>query len=140
MSSAVQTPAVAAPAVRTAFPTARADRAVLDGGWWPHSYEAADELPGLVRALDERFGPIRRLLLSSTAWEGQVRRLTVGDRVVRVGWFGSVDPGLLVATTDRGDQIDLLVVPPETAEPDAKRAMDTAADPANRLRPAAITA
>jgi hypothetical protein len=138
MAVAAQTPVIAPTQLRTAFPAKRADRAVLDGGWWPRSYDPAVELPRLVKALDDRFGPIRQLLLSSAVWEGRFRRLTVGSRVVRVGWFASVDPGLLVATTDRGDQIDLLVVPPQTSEADAKRAMATAADPANRKRPAAI--
>jgi hypothetical protein len=135
---AAQPSAGAASQVRTAFPAKRADRAVLDGGWWPRSYDPAAELPGLVELLSDRFGPIRQLLLSSAVWEGRFRRLTVGSRAVRVGWFASVDPGLLVATTERGDQIDLLVVPPQTAVADAERAMATAADPTNRKRPAAI--
>jgi hypothetical protein len=125
---------------RTVFADVRATRAVLDGGWWPHSCNPVEELPGLVLALEERFGPVRQLMLSSTFWHGRFRSLAVGGHVVRVGWFASVDPGLLVATTDRGDQIDLLVVAPETIAADAEAAMVTAADPANRLRPAAILA
>jgi hypothetical protein len=138
MAITAQTSTITPSQIRTAFPAVRADRTVLDGGWWPRSYDAAAELPGLVELLGDRFGPIRQLLLSSAVWEGRFRRLAVGPREVRVGWFTSVDPGLLVATTDRGDQIDLLVVPPQTSEADAKRALATAADPANRKRPAAI--
>jgi hypothetical protein len=125
---------------RTVFADVRADRAVLDGGWWPRSWNPVEELPGLVLALDDRFGPVRRLMLSSALWDGRFPRLAVGSHVVRVGWFASVDPGLLVATTDRGDQIDLLVVAPETPAAAAEAAMATAADPANRLRTAAILA
>src|SRR4051794_40856945 len=48
---------------------------------------------------------------------------------------------LLIATTDRGDQLDLLVVPPETAEAAACAAMARAADPAATTRaPGILTA
>ncbi|UWP85451.1 DUF5994 family protein [Dactylosporangium fulvum] len=118
----------------------RASRAVLDGGWWPRSRDPVAELPGLILALNERYGPIRQLMLNSGTWDGHFRRLAVGTRVVRVGWFSTVDPGMLIATTERGDQIDLLVVPPEATAATADTAMATAADPTNRLRAAAILA
>jgi hypothetical protein len=112
----------------------RADQAVLDGGWWPRSLDPVAELPGLVLALAARFGPIRQLLLTSTAWDSRFRRLAVGADVVRVGWFASMDAALLIATTVRGDQIDLLVVPPQTTATAAKQAMATAANPTNVVR------
>src|SRR5438874_8311155 len=90
----------------------RAGRAVLDGGWWPRSWDPVAELPGLILDLDASFGPIRQVLLNIDAWDRRFRRLAVGSRVVRMGWFTSLDPALLIATTERGDQIDLLVVPP----------------------------
>jgi hypothetical protein len=40
----------------------------------------------------------------------------------------------LIATTDRGDQLDLLVVPSATAAAVAEKAMTTAADPTNIMR------
>jgi hypothetical protein len=51
--------------------------------------------------------------------------------VVRIGWFASMSEALLVATTDGGDQVDLLIVPPDLAQDVAERAMAKAADPAN---------
>jgi undecaprenyl-diphosphatase len=119
---------------RLALPPARADRAVLDGGWWPRSRDPADELPGLVLALADRYGPIRRLMLSKIAWDGDFRRLVVGTQSVRTGWFTTLDPAVAIATTDNGDQIDLLVVPPQTSDAVAHRAMAMAADPANNMR------
>jgi hypothetical protein len=47
---------------------ARVGRAVLDGGWWPRSWDPAAEIPGLVLALGDRYGPIRNLMLNSGAW------------------------------------------------------------------------
>jgi uncharacterized protein DUF5994 len=112
----------------------RADYAVLDGGWWPRSWDPVAELPGLVLALAARFGPIRQLMLSSTAWDSRFRRLAAGAGVVRMGWFTSMDPALLIATTYRGEQIDLLVVPPQTPAAAAEQAMATAANPTNVAR------
>jgi hypothetical protein len=109
----------------------RAGRAVLDGGWWPRSWDPLAELPGLVLALFDRYGPIRNLILSSDAWDGRFRRLAIGATVVRVGWFASLDATVLVATTGSGNQLDLLVVPPDTAAAVAERAMAAAADPTN---------
>ena len=74
------------------------------------------------------------MMLSSSFWEGRFRRLVVGEVVVRLGWFASMDPALLIAITDAGDQIDLLVVPPSTTQPTAEQAMRTAADPDNLTR------
>jgi Family of unknown function (DUF5994) len=112
----------------------RAGYTVLDGGWWPRSWDPVAELPGLVLALAVRDGPIRHLMLNSVSWHSRFRKLTVGAAVIRVGWFSSLDPALLIATTDSGDQLDLLVVPPRTATPAARRAMTIASDPANIMR------
>jgi hypothetical protein len=134
-------PPTAPPRPRLVLVPTRADKAVLDGGWWPRSWDPVAELPGLVLALAARFGPIRQLMLTSTAWDSRFRRLAVGAGIVRMGWFASMDPALLIATTDRGDQIDLLVVPPQTTAPAAEQAMATAADPTNVVRaPAILTA
>jgi len=57
-----------------------------------------------------------------------------------MGWFTSVDPGVLIATTDEGVQVDLLVVPPGTTSAVAEAVMRQAVDPANRLRAAAMIA
>ena len=116
----------------------RAGRAVLDGGWWPRSWDPLAELPGLVLALSARYGTVRQLMLNSVTWDSRFRRLAVGEGVVRAGWFASVDPAVLIATTYDGDQIDLLVVPPSTATGPAEKAMKQAADPANRTRAGAL--
>ncbi|MEV6923730.1 DUF5994 family protein [Dactylosporangium sp. NPDC051485] len=125
---------------RLSLTAVRATRAVLDGGWWPRSRDPVAELPGLILALNERYGPIRQLMLNSHSWDGHFRRLAVGTRVVRAGWFSTVDPAILIATTERGDQIDLLVVPPEVSAATADIAMAAAADPGNQLRAPAILA
>ncbi|QDY06310.1 hypothetical protein FJK98_03270 [Micromonospora sp. HM134] len=127
----ISAPTASVPRLVLALPH---DRAVLDGGWWPRSWDPGTELPGLVLALSERHGRIRHLMLNIHAWESRTRRLTVGPDLVRIGWFDTLDPALLVATTGRDLQVDLLVVPPATPTAVAEWAMATAADPANRRR------
>jgi hypothetical protein len=112
----------------------RAGQAVLDGGWWPRSWDPVAELPGLVLALSARYGTIRQLMLNNLTWDSCFTRLAAGAGTVRIGWYASLDPAVLIATTYGGDQIDLLVVPPRTAAGAAKRAMTVAADPAGLLR------
>jgi Family of unknown function (DUF5994) len=119
---------------RLSLAPTRAGQAVLDGGWWPRSWDAVAELPGLVLALTVRYGLVRQVMLNSAVWDARFHRLAVGADVVRMGWFATLDPALLIATTDRGDQLDLLVVAPHTAEAAAKRAMTAAADPTNTTR------
>ncbi|MEV0425490.1 DUF5994 family protein [Micromonospora sp. NPDC050495] len=123
--------AISAPRLVLALPH---DRAVLDGGWWPRSWESATELPGLVLALSERHGRIRHLMLNMHTWKSRIRRLTVGPDLIRIGWFDTLDPALLVATTGRDLQVDLLVVPPATPTAAAEWAMATAAAPTNLRR------
>jgi hypothetical protein len=118
----------------------RGGRAVLDGGWWPRSWDPVAELPSLILDLDANFGPIRQVLLNAGTWDRRFRRLAVGRRVVRMGWFTTLDPALLIATTEGGDQIDLLVVPPGTARATARAAMARAADPADTTRAPTILA
>jgi Family of unknown function (DUF5994) len=118
------------PIVRFVFGATRVNR-VLDGGWWPRSWDAGVELPGLVQALSERYGRIRHVLLNGATWTGQVRRLPTTAGVVRVGWFASMSAALMVAITDTDDQVDLLVVPPLFDEAAAELIMATAADPVN---------
>lgn len=144
MRTTVERVTIVAPAPpsrpRLALAATRADQAVLDGGWWPRSWDPVAELPGLLLALADRYGPIRQVMISGTAWDSRFRRLAVGAGVVRMGWYTTMDRAVLIATTDRGDQIDLLVVPPETAAAAAEEAMAAAVDPTNVLRAPAILA
>jgi hypothetical protein len=112
----------------------RAGQAVLDGAWWPRSWNPTAELPGLILALADRYGPIRNIMLNSNTWDSHFRKLAVNTATIRMGWFTSLDTALLVATTDHGDQIDLLIVPPATPTTTAEQAMAKAADPTNTTR------
>src|SRR5258705_1611312 len=118
----------------------RLSRAVLDGAWWPRPADAPAELTSLVQALTERYGRIRYVILNGAAWEGHIRRLPVAGHICRVGWFASMNAAPLVATTDGGVQLDLLLVPPSASKTAAGRAMTEAADPFNMGRAADLLA
>lgn len=118
---------------------------LLDGGWWPRSADPAAELPGLILALDERHGPITRIMLGMADWNpSRPRRLRVhglsGSRVVRLGWFGTMPAGLLTATCAGGQRTDLLTVPPHTSEQDAWAAMEQATQAGNHSHAPALLA
>jgi hypothetical protein len=119
-------------------------RTLLDGGWWPRSADPAAELPGLILAIDQRHGPVTRIMIGGAGWDAsRPRRLHIGgpagSRVVRVGWFATMPAGLLTAIAPAG-RTDLLTVPPHTREPAARAAMDQAAQPGNRTRTPALLA
>jgi Family of unknown function (DUF5994) len=113
-------------------------RTLLDGGWWPRSADPAAQLPGLILAIEERHGPITRIMLGGADWDtSRPRRLRVdgpaGSRVVRLGWFQTMPAGLVTAIA-RAGRTDLLTVPPHADEPAARATMDQAAQAGNRTR------
>ena len=111
---------------RLVLATNPAGKGVLDGGWWPRSWDPEAELPGLIIALHERYGSIRNVVLNGAVWHGRLRRLTVGGHVLGWVWFVTLGPALMVATTDEGDQLELLVVPASASAMVAHHAMAAA--------------
>lgn len=111
---------------------------ILDGGWWPRSRDLLVELPGLIEALTPRYGRVRKIMLNDAVWHNRFRRLAVGADVVRIGWFTTLESGLLIMFTDRNERLDLLVVPPATPHAVAQHAMAVAASSGNMVRAADI--
>lgn len=128
--TAPASPAPSAPRLRLAAVPSQGT--LLDGGWWPRSADPAAELPGLIAAIEYRCGQVTRLMLGPAGWDSQPRRLSAAGRVVKIGWFTGQPTGLLTALCG-SNRVDLLVIPPGTAETDAWTAMDLAAHAANRI-------
>ena len=97
----------------------------LDGAWWPRSRNLAAELPALIVELRERGTRVSRVLYNPGTWDSPPgRKLAADGRVIRVGWFHSMDPHVLTVTNVGGaDRLDLLIVPPDTSLGAAERAM-----------------
>jgi hypothetical protein len=117
------------PAPRVSFGPALSRRGAVDGGWWPHSRNAPAELTGLIAALDSRPGVgVQRLSVHRDDWDDIPRRLTTdAGQVIRVDWFTTIARHTVSVTTAGKGTIELLVVPPGTADGTARTAMNMAA-------------
>jgi hypothetical protein len=113
---------------------------ILDGGWWPHSWDPDTELPGLIAGLESTLGPITRVALDLDAWDRAPWGVAIDGRRVRVGWFRTMDARMIGVTRALQERLALLVVPPEAAVQAAERAMAMAADATNSAGPAEILA
>ncbi|HEU0239933.1 MAG TPA: DUF5994 family protein [Mycobacterium sp.] len=125
-----------APRIRLGPLTAR--ETVLDGGWWPRSGDVYAELPGLVLAIDHRFGPVRRMVLSAAGWADHPRHIRVESRTIRLDFFDSQPISVATAVCDGGRRIDLLVVAPGESIGTAEAAMTMAATTENAVLPGNI--
>ena len=102
----------------------------------PRPYVAKDgpfddltELPGLIAALDSRPGVgVQRLSVHRDDWDEIPHRLTAdAGHVIRVDWFTTIPRHTISVTTAGKGTIEVLVVPPGTAEGTAQTAMNMAA-------------
>ncbi|MEU7002999.1 DUF5994 family protein [Nonomuraea sp. NPDC046570] len=121
-------PPAEASAVRLSLASARGHVGPVDGAWWPRSTDAAAELPALIAAVDQRQGEMTlRVGLQVDAWDNIPHRIAAPGRVVRVGWFRSMD-GRLVTLSIRGRQegITLQVIPPQATAVSARSAFAAA--------------
>jgi hypothetical protein len=131
--------AVPGSAVRLSLGAAPDRRSVVDGGWWPRSYDAAAQLPGLIAAVDDRLGETTfRVGLSVTAWTNVPHRLPVSGRIVPVWRYGSIDPLLVSLTIDGDETVELLVIPPDTPVATAENALVLSPASRGRIRPVDI--
>jgi hypothetical protein len=106
-------------------PSAR--RATLDGAWWPRTSNLSQELPALVEELHHRGVRVTRVGYSAARWDPVSTRLAADGRVIRLGWFGTIDPQLLSLTGDlTRTRVDLLVLPPDATEATARKAFAAA--------------
>lgn len=101
-------------------------RGALDGAWWPRSADPAIELIALIEAVGV---PVRRIALNMAGWDNTPRRILRGSGGrVAVDWFriSGVHLVRIVGTDDQ--RIDLLLIPVDTEEVTAERALRMAAE------------
>ncbi|GHJ43476.1 hypothetical protein Cs7R123_08180 [Catellatospora sp. TT07R-123] len=106
---------------------------MLDGGWWPHSTDPAEALPGLVLAIDLIRGPIVRFVLGADGWRRHPEHVHVGGRRIEVVYSASQPASLLTARCTGGGRVDLLVVSPYMPGDMAARSLLRAAQAGNRV-------
>jgi hypothetical protein len=101
---------------------ASARRATLDGAWWPRTRNLPHELPALVEELHHRGVRVTRVGYGPARWDPAPTRLSADGRVIRLGWFRTIDPQLLSLTGDlTRTRVDLLVLPPDATEATARK-------------------
>ncbi|MFF4578131.1 DUF5994 family protein [Streptomyces sp. NPDC001389] len=115
--------------------TTQSREGLLDGAWWPRTRDIGTELPALIRVLTGHLGPITRVGVDASAWNGIPTRLVIDGQVVHLDSAPVGDDTVLV-TRGRNDHFALLVVPPDTAAATAREAMARAVR-ADNITPAA---
>ncbi|MFI0367045.1 DUF5994 family protein [Actinomadura sp. 1N219] len=110
------------PAPRLRLAPGRAERGVMNGGWWPRSRDTAAELTELLTALDIPQDAAARVTIDFNDWDDIPLRITVLGREVRVGWLAHRDH-MVALTSGRADPMLLLVIPPETTPASAEDAL-----------------
>ncbi|WP_079405632.1 DUF5994 family protein [Streptomyces sp. 3211] len=102
--------------------TTHSREGILDGAWWPRSRDIETELPALISVLTEHLGPITRVGVDASAWNGLPTRLVIDDQVVHLDPDPVGDDTVLI-TRGHNDHFALLVVPPDTTADAAREAM-----------------
>ncbi len=106
----------------------RARQRMLDGAWWPRSYESEPELSALIMAMNAGTDSVTRIGLRRGAWLSAPALLTVNGRVVRLDWHGPQDIYSISVTTDGPRRLDILLVPPSATSATVRTAMSTTRD------------
>jgi hypothetical protein len=105
-------------------------RGPVDGGWWPHSYDASAEFPALVTALAARLGRVERIGYDIDLWQSTTPKMICDGMVVRCEGFRGVfvDLNSIISGPDKATI--LILIAPETSDGIARAAMDAATDAA----------
>ena len=112
------------PPARLALREPGSTERLVDGAWWPRSWDLSRELPGLADALDPLGGRITRVALSSRRWADIPSEPTVNGHPVRVHRLpaGLAEDRIVVMAQSTG-RWNLLVVPPLASAATAARLM-----------------
>ncbi|WP_329336734.1 DUF5994 family protein [Streptomyces sp. NBC_00663] len=101
---------------------------LIDGAWWPHSYDLTSELPKLLAGLPPTWGQIGSVTVNGAGWSPFPGRMLVANQVVRLHLTNhpQAPPTVCLLTPGHG-RWDLLVIAPDTAQAEAGQLMDAAA-------------
>ncbi|MFI8264169.1 MULTISPECIES: DUF5994 family protein [unclassified Streptomyces] len=102
--------------------TTQSREGLLDGAWWPRTRDIETELPALISVLTGHLGPITRVGVDASAWNGLPARLVIDGQVVHLDSDPVGDDTVLI-TRGHNDHFALLVVPPDTTADAARQAM-----------------
>ncbi|MGP8300643.1 DUF5994 family protein [Streptomyces inhibens] len=96
----------------------------IDGIWWPHSADLLTELPELLTALPFDWPRITHATVNGATWSALPAHILVAGHVVRLRrTTGRPGPDTLCLVSPGNGRWDLLIIPPDTPEPEAVRMM-----------------
>lgn len=116
----------------------------VDGGWWPYSLDLGQELPAVLRALFEHGYAVHRVTYNLIGWTSPPATLTVDGRVISLGGVRNQSrSSITLVDTDNTNsatvnRLHLVVVPPDTEQVIAERALRLSGQDGYRFRPAEI--
>ncbi|MEV0373809.1 DUF5994 family protein [Streptomyces sp. NPDC050636] len=96
----------------------------IDGVWWPHSADLVTELPELLAALPFDWPRMTHATVNGARWSALPCHILVAGHVVRLRRTAN-RPGpdtICLVSTGIGRR-DLLIIPPDTPEPEAIHVM-----------------
>jgi hypothetical protein len=109
---------------RLALKEAGTSDRLVDGAWWPRSWDLSRELPALADVLDPLGGRITRVALSSRLWADVPDEPVVNGHPVRVHRLPDrLAADRIVVMSHSTGRWNLLVVPPLAAAGAASRLM-----------------
>ncbi|MFI6663039.1 DUF5994 family protein [Streptomyces sp. NPDC050523] len=111
----------------------------FDGAWWPRTRDLKMQLSGLLTALTARLGPIARVGLDASDWDGTLGHLFVDGHMVRIDWSAVGDNTMIVTRGDQ-DHFLFLVIPPGAGTGPAHAAMVMAVQDDNAVSAEGILA
>ncbi|GAA3834148.1 hypothetical protein GCM10022380_60630 [Amycolatopsis tucumanensis] len=123
------TPQQSGPGLRMTLKPEAPATGQVDGAWWPRSRDLSAELPALLAALTARLGAVERSTYHLDGWNPAGTKLATGGRTVRLDGFRSQRPGTVTLVGTGMRRLTLLVVPPETTDAAAAKAMRDASLP-----------
>ncbi|UQA94405.1 DUF5994 family protein [Streptomyces halobius] len=105
----------------------------IDGIWWPHSTDLVTELPELLAALPFDWPRMTHVTVNGARWPKLPCHILVGGHVVRLRRTANrPGPDTVCLVSTGVGRWDLLLLPPDTPEAEAIRAMSDVAGLAGR--------
>ena len=129
MTPARETPSPEA--ARVALTATGEPPARFDGAWWPRTRNLAVEVSALAAALTPHAFHLSRVAYGKDGWAAAGRKAATDGRTIRLGWFASQDPAVVILGDGHGGRLDLLVVPPDSTAAKAQTAMAEASRTGN---------
>jgi hypothetical protein len=103
---------------------------VVDGAWWPRSWDLAAEVPALRTALAPRLGSVGGVSYNLDDWGPTPRKIKIDGALVRLAGYRSLHCNTIDVHGAR-QHITLLVVAPEVTASVARATLRDAGTPAN---------